>query len=61
MTAQSTIGGEWLVVLLGVVIWGGVGYLFWRVAQRAGYEGWVGLLMLVPLVNFVGPLRVRDK
>lgn len=26
---------------------------FWRISQRAGYSGWLSLLILVPLVNLV--------
>lgn len=33
-------------VILGVVIW-------WKIFAKAGYSGALGLLMLVPLVNFV--------
>jgi hypothetical protein len=30
-------------------------YCYCRISKRAGYSPWAGLLMLIPLVNFVIP------
>jgi hypothetical protein len=36
----------WMVVIAIVVV-----IPVWRICQRAGYSGWLGLLILVPMVN----------
>lgn len=41
-------GGHWLVMLLWIAI---VLPPFWRIFTKAGFSGWLSLLMLVPLVN----------
>jgi energy-converting hydrogenase Eha subunit B len=43
-------GGGYLVMLVWVVI---VVIPFWRICQKAGYPGALGLLTVVPLVNLV--------
>lgn len=40
--------GHWLWMLVVGII---VVIPAWRICQRAGYPGWMGLLILVPLVN----------
>ncbi len=40
--------GHWLWMLVIAVI---VVIPAWRICQRTGYPGWMGLLILVPLVN----------
>ena len=39
------------------------GYWFWRIAERRKYEGWVGLLIVVPVVNLIilGVLAWNDQ
>jgi energy-converting hydrogenase Eha subunit B len=34
------------VVALTLVVW-------WRICRKAGYSGWLGLLMIVPIANIV--------
>lgn len=43
-------GGGYLVMLVWAVI---VVIPFWRICQKAGYPGALGLLVIVPLVNLV--------
>jgi len=43
-------GGGYLVMLVWVVI---VVIPFWRICQKAGYPGALGLLTVIPLVNLV--------
>lgn len=40
--------GHWLWMLVIAVI---VVIPAWRICQRIGYPGWMGLLILIPLVN----------
>lgn len=39
----------------GVIVFGVIfllaGVIWWKILSKAGHRGWVGLLMLVPLVN----------
>lgn len=43
-------GGHWLVMLLGVAV---LLVPIWRIFSKAGFSGWLSLLMLVPLVNLI--------
>lgn len=43
-------GAHWLVMLLGAAI---VLVPFWKIFSKAGFSGWLSLLMLVPLVNLI--------
>ena len=40
-----------VIVIFGSIILGLI--INWRIASKAGYEGALSLLMLIPLVNFV--------
>ena len=45
---------ELLLVLFVIPIFFGIFLLpFWKIFEKAGYPGVLGLLMLVPIVNFV--------
>lgn len=61
MTQVANVSGLWTLALLlvfipvigglatmGVSIW-----LFWRIAERRGFPGWISLLMIVPVVNLI--------
>lgn len=41
--------------LFGVIVFGALlliaGVIWWKILSKAGYRGWVGLLMFVPIVN----------
>ncbi|WP_111748502.1 DUF805 domain-containing protein [Salinisphaera orenii] len=43
-------GGHWLFALLWVVI---LLPPFWKVFTKAGFSGWLSLLILVPMVNLI--------
>ena len=43
-------GGHWLTMLLVAVV---IVLPFWKIFAKAGYSGWFGLLMIVPVVNLI--------
>lgn len=43
-------GGPWLGILVWVVI---ILPPFWQIFSKAGFSGWLSLLMLIPLVNLI--------
>ena len=53
---------DWVVILLYVVLVAGavsfVAVIWWRIFSRAGYSGAMGLLMLIPLVNFAALIKL---
>ncbi len=40
-----------LLIALGSVVLTVV--IYWRIFAKAGYSGWMGLLMFVPIANFI--------
>ncbi|TGN40430.1 hypothetical protein [Marinobacter confluentis] len=48
MFGHTMWGGHWLWMLLMAVA---VVVPVWRICQRAGYPGLLGLLILIPMVN----------
>ena len=42
-------GHGWMMLVIAILLVVPV----WRICQRAGYPGWLGLLILVPLANLV--------
>ena len=50
MSGNTVWAGHWLgMVVIAIVVVAPV----WRICRRTGYPGWLGLLMLVPMVNLV--------
>jgi len=46
--------GPGFVRLLFVLVWAVVLVVpFWRISTKAGFSGWLSLLMVIPLVNLV--------
>ncbi len=43
------MGGPWMMLVVGVLVVVPV----WRICQKAGYSGWLSLLVFVPLVNLL--------
>ncbi|MBZ0225376.1 MAG: hypothetical protein WBG44_09095 [Comamonas sp.] len=43
-------GLHWLTMLLGAVV---IVLPFWRIFAKAGFSGWLSLLMLIPMVNLI--------
>lgn len=48
MFGSGVWAGHWLWMLVVAVV---VVVPAWRICQRTGYPGWMGLLVLIPLVN----------
>lgn len=48
MFMHNYTGGHilWMLLIAGFLV-----VPFWRISERLGYPGWLGLLVLVPLVN----------
>lgn len=44
------LGGPWLALLLWVII---IVPPFWKIFAKAGYSGWLSLLMPIPIVNLI--------
>ncbi len=44
-----------LVAVAGLAV---AGFIYYRLAKKMGYNPWLGLLMLVPLANFVIPFII---
>ncbi len=45
----NMVGGPWMMVVVGVLVVVPV----WRICTKAGYSGWLSLLVLVPIANLV--------
>jgi len=39
--------------ILAIVFWFLIGFSGWRVYSKAGFKGYLGLLFLLPVANFV--------
>lgn len=55
MMGDNTFGssmwaGHWLWMLVVAIV---AVIPFWRICQRAGYPGWMGILILIPVVNLL--------
>ena len=50
MMTEGMIGAHviWTLVMAVVVV-----IPFWRICSKAGYPGWLSVLILIPLVNLV--------
>lgn len=48
MHGNTLWAGHWLWMLVMAIV---VVVPVWRICQRTGYPGWLGLLILVPLIN----------
>jgi len=45
---MSGIGPLWMLLFLAIVV-----LPFWRICTKAGYSGWLSLLVLIPLANVI--------
>ncbi len=50
MLGHTMWAGHWLWMLIIAVI---VLLPVWRICRRTGYPGWLGFLMLIPVVNLI--------
>lgn len=57
------IGVMFIPFVGGLAMMGLMAWFFWSIAERRGYPNWVGILMIVPLVNLVvlGLLAWHDQ
>lgn len=45
-----------MAYLFIIAIWALIGFSGWRVFSRAGFTGYMGILFLIPVANFVALL-----
>ncbi len=45
---MSGFGPFWMLLISAIVL-----LPFWRICTKAGYSGWLSLLVLIPMVNVV--------
>jgi hypothetical protein len=50
-----------MAYMILIAIWALIGFSGWRVFTRAGFKGFIGLLFLVPVLNFVALLYLAHK
>ena len=50
MFGNTMWAGHWLWMLVIAIV---VVIPAWRICQRTGYPGWMGVLILIPIVNLV--------
>ncbi len=50
MMANNMWAGHWLWMLMFAIV---VVIPVWRICQRTGYPGWLGILILIPIANLV--------
>jgi hypothetical protein len=50
MMANNMWTGHWLWMLIFAIV---VVIPVWRICQRTGYPGWLGILILIPIANLV--------
>ncbi|MCK8514906.1 hypothetical protein M0534_00990 [Methylonatrum kenyense] len=50
MMHEGMMGGHllWMLFMALVMV-----IPFWRICSKAGYPGWLGILILIPLVNLI--------
>ncbi len=50
MMHEGMGGGHllWMLIMMAIVV-----VPFWRICVKAGYSGWLSLLVLVPLANLI--------
>ncbi|MFC4257498.1 hypothetical protein ACFOZ5_00470 [Marinobacter lacisalsi] len=48
MFSNSIWAGHWLWLLVMAIV---VVVPVWRICQRIGYPGWMGILILIPMIN----------
>jgi hypothetical protein len=50
---MSDVTGTFLSLIFLVGIFGLIGAIWWKIFSKAGYNGAMGLLMFVPIVNLI--------
>lgn len=49
MHDHGMMGGPWMMLVVGIL----VVVPAWRICVKAGYSGWLSLLVLVPIANLL--------
>ena len=62
-TALLAILLSWIPVIGQLAFVAAFAYWFWFIAQKRGYDNWIGILMIIPVVNLIllGVLAWADK
>lgn len=50
MMTDNMWAGHWLWMLMIAIV---IVIPVWRICQRTGYPGWLGILILIPIANLV--------
>ncbi len=61
VTQIAKVDGWWTLAILapvipfvgGLFLIGTVVWMFWRIAEKRKFPGWISLLMLIPIVNLI--------
>jgi hypothetical protein len=48
MMTDNMWAGHWFWILMFAIV---VVITVWRICQRTGYPGWLGILILIPIAN----------
>jgi hypothetical protein len=43
----------WIQIILALLVVAVPVFCFWKIYRKAGFSGWLSLLMLIPLVNLI--------
>ena len=50
-----------MIYIILIAIWALIGYSGWRVFTRAGFTGFLGILFIIPIANFIALLYLAHK
>jgi hypothetical protein len=50
-----------MAYIISIAIWMFLAFAGWRVFSRAGFKGYIGILFLVPIANFIALLYLAHK
>lgn len=54
-------GKSIMVFIVLIAIWALIGFSGYRIFTRAGFEGIIGILFLIPILNFIALLYLAHK
>ncbi len=50
-----------MAYIIAISVWALIAFAGWRVFSRAGFKGFIGLLFLIPVANFIALLYLAHK
>jgi len=50
-----------MTYIIFIAIWALIAFSGWRIFSRAGFKGYMGILFLIPVANFVALLYLAHK